>query len=164
MKGRITLAILIWITLSGCFKNEPKKETFKAAGSWKLEEVSIFKYDANGTELSTETQVEAGFLMLTFGDDFMYENYYSYSLNSDLLVNSKIYPLFQIANVWNVTVEATALNLGTQDQSTGFIGNVGSITINRLTKKRMELQYIELDPTTEAIVHSEIWKLKSTTH
>lgn len=162
--NRLAAAFFLLITLTGCFKDEPRKETFKAAGSWKLDEVIITKSDANGTELSTETQVEAGFLMLSFGDDFMYENYYSYSLNSDQLINSEIYSIFQLANVWNVTVDGKAFNLGYKDPSTGFVTWAGSLTINRLTKKRMELQLIELDSATENIVHSEIWKLSSATH
>jgi hypothetical protein len=155
---------LIVTVLSGCFKNNPRKESFKAAGSWKLDEVSITKYDVNGNESSTELQKEAGFLMLSFGDDFMYENGFSYSLNTNQLNNSEIYPLFQIADMWNVTVDGKAFNLGLKDASTGFVQFVGSLTVNKLSKKRMELQYVELDPTTEQIIHSEIWKLKSATH
>lgn len=161
---RIALIFFLLISLTGCFKDEPRKETYKAAGSWKVDAVTIQKFDANGNELSTEDQTETGFLMLSFGDDFMYENYYSYSLQSDKLVNSRIYPMFQVGNVWSVTVEGKSFNLGVKDASTGFVTNVGSMTINRLTKKRMELQWIELDPVTEAIVHSEIWKLSSATH
>lgn len=72
--------------------------------------------------------------MLSFGDDFMYENGYSYSLNSDQLFNSAIYALFQIADVWSVTVDAKAFNLGSKDPSTGFVDHIGAFTMNKLSK------------------------------
>lgn len=160
----ITPLILILLLVTGCFKNEPRKETFKAAGSWKLEEVTIEKFSPTGSSISTETQTEAGFLMLSFGDDFMYENYYSYSLSADKLFNSKMYPLFQVASIWGITVDAKAFNLGAKDVTTGFVTYIGTFTVNQLSKKRMELQYIEIDPVTENIVLSEVWKMRSATH
>lgn len=55
--NRFILPLFLILTiLSGCFKDNPRKESFRAAGSWKLEEVIISKYDTNGNELSTETQ------------------------------------------------------------------------------------------------------------
>jgi hypothetical protein len=158
------ILFLFLLTATGCFKDEPKHETMQAGGSWKIEKVTIVQYDSLGVELSSAVTEEAGFLMLSHTDDFLYENGFSAEYYLDRLTNSEMYSLFAYSNIWGVAPGAKTFNLGSQDPSTGYTHFVAGFSILKLNNQKMDLQHIRLHPVTGAIIFSETWQLKRATH
>jgi hypothetical protein len=152
------------LTATSCFKDEPNRETMQAGGSWKIDKVTITNYDSLGVEQNATTTEEAGFLMLSHTDDFLFENGFSAEYYLDRLTNSEMYRHFYDANIWGVSPVAKSFNLGIQDPSTGFTTPVVSYTILKLNNRKMDLQYVRLHPITGAVVFVELWQLKRATH
>ena len=159
----LTIILFIFIALSSCFKNNPTKETWKASGAWSVEEIKI-DYYSNKSVDSTKEIKDAGFLMLVYVDDFMYENPFSYSLDGINLSSSNIYSFFKICDVWGISTGKKVFNLGLKDASTGYISFICSFTVNQLTNQKFELQYVSINPITSEIEMVEIWKMKRKTH
>ncbi|MGL4598128.1 MAG: hypothetical protein ACRCYO_11385 [Bacteroidia bacterium] len=156
--------VLVAIATTGCFKSDPAKETMQAGGSWKIEKVTITNYDSLGVEKNSATSEEAGFLMLSHTDDFLYENSFSAEYYLDRLTNSEMYLYFGYANIWGVAPASKTFNLSSQDPTTGFTSPVVSYTVLKLNNRKMDLQYVRLHPITGAIVFKELWQLKRATH
>jgi hypothetical protein len=153
--------ISVIFSLTSCFKNEPKRETLMAAGSWKIVKTIIQENDESGNKISENTIENVGFLMLSHVDDYLYEGTYSYSLDSDKLNNSIIYDCFKKCNQWGITNGAKVLNLAIKDPSTGYSELWSGLTINKLTRKKFEIQSITLNSGNETIKKIEKWYMIS---
>jgi hypothetical protein len=164
LKTILPILLLFVIGATGCFKDEPKHETMQAGGSWKIDKVTMTTYDSLGVEQSSAVSEEAGFLMLSHTDDFLYENSFSAEYYLDRLTNSEMLSHFGYANVWGIAPAGKHFNLGSLDSQTGFVTLVASYTVLKLNNRKMELQYVRLHPITGAIVFSELWQLKKATH
>ncbi len=158
------LLLMLLVSATGCFKSNPDKETMQAGGSWKIEKVTITNYDSLGVEKNSATSEEAGFLMLSHTDDFLFENGFSAEYYLDRLTNSEMYGLFGSADVWGVAPSGRNFNLGSVDPSSGYTFSVASFSILKLNNRKMDLQYVRLHPITGAVVFVELWQLKRATH
>ncbi|MGL5891515.1 MAG: hypothetical protein ACRC3B_16615 [Bacteroidia bacterium] len=157
-------SLLLLVVLSGCFKSSPDKEMMRAGGSWIISEIELNYFDSLGTDLSTETLMNGGVLMLSHNDDFLYEGTYSVSYDSVVFSRSEIGRFFLDNNIWGVSNGAKNFNINNIDPSTGFTSPVVSLTILKFKRNKMELQFIRQHPATGAPVYQEIWKLKRGTH
>lgn len=154
------LSILIFI-FSSCLKNNPKKESFLLAGSWKVEEVNIKEYNESGEILSDQQVETSGYLMLSHVDPFLYEGVYSYSLDVESLKNSMIFEVLLKSNIWGVSNGAKVLNFSIKDSKTGYVQLMASLTINKLNRRKLEIQFIKLSTSSGNISKKEVWYLKS---
>jgi hypothetical protein len=160
MKKVFLFSFVLLFSLTACFKDNPTRETLKAAGSWKVLSVEIKEYDNTGNETSSKTIDNPGFLMLSHVDDFLYEGTYSYSLNADLLSNSAIYSHLKAFNQWGVTTDVKVFNLAYKDPSSGASAFKYGYTINTLTYRKFELQYVQLQNNNLDIKQVEVWKME----
>ncbi len=158
------LPALLLVILSSCFKDEPKKEMRKAAGSWRVELVTIHNNDSLGNEITSTEISEVGMLLLTHDDEFMYEGTFSYSLDGNALSGSSMYSLFSASDIWGFGVDGKTFNLGSNDGSTGYTTHVAGFTVLKLTRRKMELQYVHVHPVTGNLDYREEWLLKRGTH
>lgn len=163
MKALTTLfAGALLLTLTGCFKDQPKTQTFKAAGSWLVESVVIQNIDSLGNVANEQTITDAGILMLAHDDDFMFQDAYSYQLDATKLAPSSIYNQFNAGNTWGLGGTAQTFNVGHMDPGTGYVSRIASYTVLKLKHKEMELQYVHT--TNNVLDYVEVWKLKKGTH
>jgi hypothetical protein len=157
-------ALILLVVAPGCFKSSPDKEMMQAGGSWIISEVELNYFDSLGNDLSTETLIDGGILMLSHNDDFLYEGTYSVSYDSAVFSRSEIGRFFLDNDIWGVSNGAKNFNINNIDPNTGFTSQVVSLTILKLKRNKMDLQFIRLHPITGAPVYQEIWKLKRGTH
>jgi hypothetical protein len=161
----LLLSAALLLLLNSCFKDEPKREMKIAAGSWRIEHVTIQQNDSLGNEVSaSEIEGPLGMLLLTHDDDFMYEGRYSYSYDGAALASSNMNSLFVYADTWGIGEEGKVFNLGNNDGSTGYTTHVAAFTVLKLRRKKMELQYVRTHPVTGYLEYVETWKLVRATH
>lgn len=160
MQKLFLFSIVFLFSLTACFKDNPTRETLKAAGSWKVVSVEIKDFDSQGNQTSVKTIENPGFLMLSHVDDFLYEGTYSYSLDADLLTNSAIYSHLKAFNQWGLTTDAKVFNLAYKDPSSGASTFKYGYTINTLTNRKFELQYVLLQNNNFDLKQVEIWKME----
>lgn len=165
MKTLFSLSVLasLLVGLTGCFKDDPKKEMMQAGGSWLIKEAVIKTFDATGNELSSETKEDGGLLLLTHNDDFLYEGSYSLSYDTAVFNNSEIGALFLNNDTWGVSNGAKSFNISDLDPSTGYVSLMGSLTILKFRNNKMDLQFIRVNNAGYPI-YQEVWKLKRGTH
>lgn len=158
------MSIVLLTILSSCFKDEPKKEMRKAAGSWRVEKVTIHTNDSLGNEITSTEILEVGMLLLTHDDEFLFEGTFSYSLDGTALAGSSMYYLFSQSDVWGIGIDGKTFNIGNNDGSTGYTTHVAGFTVLKLTRKKMEFQYVHVHPVTGNLDYMEEWVLKRGTH
>jgi hypothetical protein len=161
----LVLSVVVLLTMNSCFKDEPKGEMRRAAGSWRIEHVTIQQNDSLGNEVSTsEISEPVGMLLLTHDDEFMFEGRYSYSYDGAALASSSMNALFVACDTWGLGVEGKTFNLGNNDGSTGYTTHVAGFTVLKLHRKKMELQYVRVHPQTGYLYYVETWKLVRAAH
>jgi hypothetical protein len=172
MKNTIyIIAIFIFaLSLNSCFKDSPKNEMFKAAGSWKIESIEAIVYDTLGNQVSIKKTENYGILMLNHDDDFMFEGSFSYDFTQGDIgfTTADSYMLYLFGggincNTWSVTTDAKAFNLAALDPETLFVTYLYSATIEKLTSKKMVLIGFQRHPNGY-LSTKETWNLVRATH
>ncbi len=156
--------------LNSCFKDTPKNDMFKAAGSWKVESIESITYDTLGNQISSKKTENYGFLMLEHNDDFLFEGTFSYDFNQGEIGFTSVdsYMLYLIGggygcNTWSVSTNAKAFNLASFDPETLFVTYLYSATIEKLTNKKMVLIGFQRHPNGY-LSSKETWNLERATH
>lgn len=146
--------------VTGCFKNEPKKEMMRLAGAWNIEHAERTTYALDGSVNTTENTDNLGVLMLNHNDDFIYQGTFSLSYNANWLTwNSGMTNAFNAANSWFVNVGATRFSVGSLDSSTGFLQTIAGFTIEQSKHKKLIIYQI-ITNSDGNIYQLEKWYLK----
>lgn len=156
---------MLLLLLNSCFKDEPKKEMRRIAGAWRIEHVTIQINDSLGNETGMSTITESpGMLLLTHDDEFLYEGTFSYSYDGTALASSSMHNLFLSSDSWGLGVEGKTFNLGKNDGSTGYTTHIAGLTVLKLHRRKLELQYVKTHPVTGYLQYIETWELVRATH
>jgi hypothetical protein len=160
-----SIGMVLLLTLNSCFKDEPKREMRKAAGSWRIDHVAIQLYDSLGNESSgSEINEPVGILLLTHNDEFLYEGRFSYSYDGTALASSSMHSLFLASDVWGMGIGGKTFNLGNNDPSTGYTTHLAGFTVVKLRRNKMELQYVRVHADSGNLEYRETWTLVRATH
>lgn len=158
-------AAFLLLVLNSCFKDEPKKEMRRIAGSWRIEQVTMQTNDSLGQEISTSSVTTSpGMLLLSHDDEFEYEGTYSYSGDGAALSGSTMHSFFLASDIWGLSVEGKTFNLGHTDGSTGYVNHVAGMTVLKLHPRKFEIRYVQTHPVTGYLTYIETWKLVRATH
>lgn len=168
---RLFVSIIGLIFLVGsCFKDSPKNDMFRVAGTWKVTSIESTRYDTLGNVQATTFTPDFGFLMLNHVDNFLFEGTFSYDFSqgdtSFTSPDSYLLYLFEGGlgcDTWSVSKGAKSLNLASMDPETNFVTFLYAATIVNLTGKNMDLIAFTRFGNGE-LSTKEIWSLTRATH
>lgn len=162
MKTKINAILILGITLfqlTGCFKDEPKREMERAAGPWTITKVVQENYDTLGNTSGTSNFENLGTLFLYHDDDFQYIDVfhlqYSTALQNEVHSNFQ-YNLFN-SNRWWMSVDAKQFGFGNYDSETGFTSTTGLYTIEKSNNRKLEILNVELYNPSGRVKMIEHW-------
>lgn len=147
--------------LSGCFKDNPKKDIQRFAGSWEIENAQISYFKVNGEDSLTSEIADLGFLHFYYTDDFLFENSFSQTLSANYVSmnNSVIKQVLDGSNIWWVSVGSKNVGFGLMDYQTGYVTTTSIITLKRKSNKSYQFVLFTKHSNGKLKSH-EVWNLK----
>lgn len=154
--------ITVLLMVTSCFKDTPKNEFSKVAGSWKIEKAIKTYYDSVGVQINEKTYTDRGYLMLNYNSRDFADNTFALSINAegtDFLDYEQIAMNLFDSDRWDVSKDAKHLNFGFLDPLTGYKTLIIAFGIVKLNNKHMHISRIVRNGNS-SLYFREVWEMK----